>query len=405
MATAGTRMLVVVASTMLLTGAACGGGSDTPTVAEDRASAERMVLTSADLPDFTPDPDGKSDASSPDVIDRCAKDDPVLTNKGEHRGVDGTDFTKDGGILRVQSTVALVATESEAGTRFSKVKALFSGQCVKDGLKEAIQRSAPPGVKLGDVSRSSLPAPKLTEDEFALRFTIPVEAAGDRATVFVDETFLRRGRVVGAVLAFGSGSPLPEAERARLSGLVAARLSGKAKNTPDTGSKATTATTMAGSPKATSAAATAGFSTFRDPSGVSFEHPEAWTVDPSTAARPLIVYIDPPGQGPFRRNLNLLQPPRAPSNLDEFTRLNLKELNDIPGSTIDDSRPTTLSGFPAHRVSYRADVGGSGELHFLAVWTVRGDKAWQMTYSSDLARYDAGLPDVERLLTTLNLPA
>jgi len=36
---------------------------------------------------------------------------------------------------------------------------------------------------------------------------------------------------------------------------------------------------------------------------------------------------------------------------------------------------------------------------------IRGDKAWQMTYSSDLPRYDAGLPDVEHLLTTLNLPA
>jgi len=404
MAMAGTRMLTVVATSMLLTGAACGGGSATPTVAEDKAAAERMVLTSADLPDFTPDPDDTSDASSPDAIDLCAKDDPVLTKKGEKRGVDGTDFTKDGGILRVQSTVTLVATESEAGTRFSKVKALFTGQCVKDGLKEAIQRSAPPGVKLGDVSSSSLPAPRLTEDEFALRFTIPVEASAERTSVFVDETFLRRGRVVGAVLTFGSGSTFPEAERARLIGLVAARLSGKAKNTPDPGAKATTVTTAVGSPKATSGAVTAGFTTFRDPSGVSFEHPEAWTVDPSTAARPLIVYVDPPGQGPFRRNLNLLQPPRAPSNLDEFTRLNLKELNDIPGATIDDSRPTTLSGFPAYRVSYRADLG-SGQLDFLVVWTVRGDKAWQMTYSSDLPRYDAGLPDVERLLTSLNLPA
>jgi len=137
---------------------------------------------------------------------------------------------------------------------------------------------------------------------------------------------------------------------------------------------------------------------------VSFEHPQAWTVDPSTSDRPLIVYIDPAGAGPFRRNLNLLQPPRAPSTLDEYTRLNLKELSDIPGSTVGESGPTTLSGFPAYRVAYRGDLG-SGEVRFLVVWTIRGDKAWQMTYSSDPARYDAGLPDVERLLSTLSLPA
>ncbi|MDQ6797487.1 MAG: DUF1795 domain-containing protein [Actinomycetota bacterium] len=218
-------------------------------------------------------------------------------------------------------------------------------------------------------------------------------------------TFLRKGRTVAGVTTLGLGSPFPESEHARLAGLIAARLTGKVKNTPDTAPKLTTTTTMAGSSNATSGPAKAGLTRYSGPSGVSFEHPEGWAVDPSTATRPLIVYIDPPGRGPFRRNLNLLQPSRAPSNLDEFTRLNLKELSDIPGSTTEDSRPTTLSGFPAYRVSYRAAVGGSGELHFLVVWTIRGDKAWQMTYSSDLARYDAGLPDVERLLTSLNLPA
>ncbi len=401
----GTRTLAFAAATTLLAGAACGGGSVKPTAAGDRATAERIVLTSADLPDFTPEPDDKSD-TAPNPMDRCAKNNKVLA-EGDRHGVDGTDFTKDDGNLRVQSNANLATKESEASKKFSEFKGVLGGQCIKDALKEAVKSSSGPGVSVGDISGAPLPPVKLADDAFAIRLTIALEAAGDRLSVFVDMTVLRKGRAVAGVFTFASGSPFPESERARLTGLVASRLGGKTKNTPDTGPKATTgatATTMVGSPKTTTGAPTASLTTFRDPSGVSFEHPQAWTVEPASASRPLVVYIDPSGVGPFRRNLNLLQPPRAPSTLDEFTRLNLKELSDIPGSTTGESRPTTLSGFPAYRVSYRADLG-SGELRFLVVWTIRGDKAWQMTYSSDLARYNAGLPDVERLLTTLNLPA
>ena len=45
------------------------------------------------------------------------------------------------------------------------------------------------------------------------------------------------------------------------------------------------------------------------------------------------------------------------------------------------------------------------EYRFLVVWTIRGTTAWLVTYTSDPDRYAAGLPDVERLLTTIRLPA
>jgi hypothetical protein len=39
------------------------------------------------------------------------------------------------------------------------------------------------------------------------------------------------------------------------------------------------------------------------------------------------------------------------------------------------------------------------------VWTVRGDTAWVATYTADAARFDQALPEVERMLTTIDLPA
>jgi len=401
MAISGTRILALVAATALLSGAACGSGSAKPSVAGDKAKAQSIVITSADVPDFTAEADDNSDEGSPNPLDRCVKNNPLLTKGDKPRGASGPGFTKDDGNLHIGSGVVFAEKEADARQAFSDLKGALVSQCVKDGLKAAVEDGAQPGLTVGNVSSAALPAPKVTDEVAASRLTVPLEAGGKRLSVFVDLTILRQGRVFGGVYITGSGSPFPDAERTRLATLVGKRMSGKARNTPDTGPKPTTSTTTGRSP--TTGAAKTGYTPFRDPSGVTLEYPSAWSVEPSSASRPLIVYLDRLGAGPFRRNLNLLQPPRTPASLDEYTRANLKELSDIPGSTTGESRPTTLSGSPAYRVTYRADLG-KGELRFLVVWTIHGGKAWQMTYTSEPTRFDDGLPDVERLLTSLKLP-
>ena len=57
-------------------------------------------------------------------------------------------------------------------------------------------------------------------------------------------------------------------------------------------------------PSTTSAATTAAFTRFRDPSGVILEHPRTWTVESSAGTDPLVVYLDPATGVPFRRNVN-----------------------------------------------------------------------------------------------------
>jgi len=407
MATSGARIVAVVAVTALLSGAACGSGSSKPAAAADKAKAEQIVLTSADLPGFTAEPDNKSDSSSANPLDACLKNNPLLTDGEKPRGASGTDFSKEDGNVHVSSGAVLGETKAEARKAFSDLKGALSGQCVKDGLKSSIEDGVDPGLTVGEVSADSLSTSKVADEVVASRLTVPLEANGQQLSVFVDLTILRQGRVFAGVYDTSSGSPFPDAERSRLVSLVGKRMSGKAKNTPDTGPKPTTSTTSGRTATtgrtSTTGAAAAGFTPFSDPSGVSLKYPSDWSVEASSAGSPLIVFLDPPG-GSFRRNINILRQSQAePFTLDGYTQLSLKQINDIPGGTTGESRPTTLSGSPAYRLSYRGDLG-SGDLRFLAVWTVRSGKAWLVTYTADPDRFDAGLPDVERLLTTVELP-
>jgi len=395
------RVPALVAAVVLLAGAACGGGSSAPTAVEDKSKAERIVLTSADLPGYTAQAADPGDKESSSIDDCIADNSPLFGVEDNPRGVEGGDYTKDDGNLRVQSGAAIAEKEADAKKAFADVKDAFGGQCIKDGLKTNITEGADPGLKVGDVFTSPLPPFKDTDDSEAIRITVPLEAGGERVSVFVDMTILRQGRTLAAVFTFQTGAPFPDADRTRLVSLVADRMKGKAANSPDTGPPPTTG---AASPRPTTKGAeAAGYTAYRDPSGVSLEHPDAWTVEPGGADTPLFVFIDPPEDAPMRRNINVMrQTGDGPLTLDDYTQLSLQQIRDIPGSTISESKPTTLAGSPAYRIAYRADLG-SGDFRFLAVWTIRGGEAWLVTYTSDPSRYSEALPEVERVLSTIEL--
>ena len=136
-----------------------------------------------------------------------------------------------------------------------------------------------------DVTSTPLPPLKLAEEFAASRLPVPLEADGERLSIFVDMTFLRQGRALAGVFTFQSGSPFSDTERVRLSTVLGDRLGGKNLNTPDTIPTSTTTTAPAkklvASPTTTAGKAGAQVR-FRDPSGVTLEHPRAGR--PSAAA-------------------------------------------------------------------------------------------------------------------------
>ncbi len=399
-----TRRLAILAAVAVLAGAACGG-SDTatperPTAAADKAAAERMVLTAADLPGFVlePEDDGDEDTDSADFIDRCLKGDPPFGRGEEPRRSAATNFTQDDGFRSVVSGVHLAVTEAESRRAFSDFEDALSGQCLENGLKEAMEDSVDGDMVVGDVSMSPLPSIEVADEVAGTRVTMEMAGEGGGLSVHSDMIILRQGRVFGLLILFELGAPFSDSERIRLTTLLGDRMAGRAENTaaPDSPSPDSPSPDVAVSEKLVS---------FRDPSGVRLDHPQMWGVKPSEGDDPIFLFLDQPGGVPFRRNVNIVARTPVPEvTLDEFTEISLEEIRKIPGARIGESRPTTLSALPAYRVSYRAEMDGA-DLRFLLVWAFRGDVVWLVTYAADAARYDQGLPEVERVLTTVEVPA
>ncbi len=398
------RALTAVALGLALTAGAACGGSSTPSAAKDEAAAERMLLKLEDLPGYTVDTDDGGDDSN--EIDKCVKDNPTWTADPRPRSASSDDFTKDDGNIRVSSGSLLTVKVPEAQKAMVDMREAIAGDCIEQVMKDGFTEGAGSGSSVRSIGSAPLPGPTYGDESMASRTTMAVTAGGERATLYFDFLFMRSDRAISGMFLLQIGSPLPETERARLAGLVESRMTGK----PARSVEASPATTEA--PATTAAPATtvaptgrSAWTRYSDPSGISFEHAPAWTVRPGSSTAPLAVIMDPATGVPFRRNVNILvQTPSSPVTLDALTAINLKEVEGFQGYSKTSAGPTTLSGAPAHRLSYRATLEGT-ELRFLAVWTVVKNKVYTVTYTSDPDRFIAGMGDAERLISSIRLPA
>lgn len=220
MRTVPTQIMTVVSAATLVLASGCGG-SDSPSAAEDESAARRIVLTANDLPGFEREPPGPDVGTSP--LDRCVGGNPLLVGENP-RGVDGDDFTKDGGDIRVQSGALFAVKEPDAGKAFSDLRSVLGSQCLKDAMKEAFSSGAESGVVVRNVTATPLPAPDAGVESAASRLVVALERGRERASVYVDLTVLRHGRAVAGVFTFQMHEPFAERERLRLTQLVAGRM-------------------------------------------------------------------------------------------------------------------------------------------------------------------------------------
>jgi hypothetical protein len=142
---------------------------------------------------------------------------------------------------------------------------------------------------------------------------------------------------------------------------------------------------------------------YRDSSGLTLQHPPAWTTQPSQLG-PVYVFVDPsPDSGGFRRNINIFEQPLPAGTSDrDYLRISVAQIQTANGK-VQENSPATLSGFGAHEVIWRLSKSGLN-LRFLSLWTVRGRTAYIVTYSADDGNFDSALSDVRRLITTIHLP-
>ncbi|MGI8809889.1 MAG: hypothetical protein ACR2KK_19015 [Acidimicrobiales bacterium] len=95
----------------------------------------------------------------------------------------------------------------------------------------------------------------------------------------------------------------------------------------------------------------------------------------------------------------------TPVTLEEYTELSVEELKNDKAVTAGQAWTTTLSGTPGRRILHRTTDDGGRQ--YLSVWTVRSQGVWLVTYTSDAGpgRFGGALTEVERMLTTMKLPA
>jgi hypothetical protein len=147
-----------------------------------------------------------------------------------------------------------------------------------------------------------------------------------------------------------------------------------------------------------------GWIAYHDPSGVSLQHPKAWTIRPSQLG-PLAVLIDGAGadSAGFRRSVNLLEQPLAVGlTTADYLRYSLAQVAQT-GGVVETNRAVTLGGVTGREITWRVTQGGSS-LRYLSVWAVRGQLAFLVTYSADAKNFARPLADVRRLIASIHLP-
>lgn len=229
---------VIAAGTLL---AACGddkesSSSTTTTVATttttlsqiqlDRQKADRVVLAAADVPGYTQDAPSTDD-ESPELeaaANACVNNNPVLVVLGtdnDPRGVNGPDFSK-GDESTISSSVTFAETEEQATAAMAAASVATFPACFSRALTAEIRKDAT--FTSPTVSTAKLPALTVGNQSIGYRSTVRARVQGQAITLYFDFTFIRAGRGVAVLDGFMLGSALPEAERVRLTTLLAQRM-------------------------------------------------------------------------------------------------------------------------------------------------------------------------------------
>lgn len=94
---------------------------------------------------------------------------------------------------------------------------------------------------------------------------------------------------------------------------------------------------------------------------------------------------------------------KQPMSLDEYTNLSVNEITQfLPQARIEESDATTLAEIPAQKVVY----SGKEEQHNvkrMAVWTLKNNKAYIITYTAEISKYDEFLKTAQEIINSLKI--
>lgn len=202
---------------------ACSGDGDekVPSAADDRARAQRIVLSEDDLPDLTlEDQDEGEDLSEPFPL--CIDDNQVLKDLGD--GPRGAETTLSNEDLSVSTAVNLADKREAAEEAFDVLTRPEFQSCFEDTIRSGFEADL--GDDGGSVSLavSKLPVDKQGDEILGYRSEMTLGALAHTLAVTVDFIFLRVGRGVAVMFSADTGGTFDAAQRNRLVGLLVERM-------------------------------------------------------------------------------------------------------------------------------------------------------------------------------------
>jgi len=141
--------------------------------------------------------------------------------------------------------------------------------------------------------------------------------------------------------------------------------------------------------------------------GFSLEYPADWSKEETLS------FISPPPSS----NETLSSPNEAPESiavttevllsnitLDEYSESAIGLLEgQFPNFTLIDSSEATLSGYPAHQITYTYTLDGV-DLKNMQIWTIADNNiAYALTYGGLVEEFDSSFPVIENMINSFQL--
>lgn len=227
--------MVVVTALLAVGATACGRksgnvavrsqGRSSTSVQLDRASAERVLVTAADLPGFVA-------GTAPTATDAAATDQSTRNAASSFESCAGTTTLTDGqrvaispayfkgNTVAVTSLAVVAPTQKQAQVAMTDLSQADVASCITKLYSDVFGLTAIPGTT---TSTEVLATSGVPDESVTWRTTIQVNAGTIIGSAYADLTFLRHDRTVATLLAVQFGQPFPADDRTQILRSMASR--------------------------------------------------------------------------------------------------------------------------------------------------------------------------------------
>lgn len=138
--------------------------------------------------------------------------------------------------------------------------------------------------------------------------------------------------------------------------------------------------------------------------GVRIQYPGGWEV--RETGNPVdVMFASPAGDSSpqYTENVNIgIDYVPAGFTLEEYTKLNLDDLSNLPTAKVSAASDFTLSGKPAKKLEVTKTLQGL-EIKSMLVYLVQNNRAYVVTYDSLAETYDQYLPVAEQMIASVEI--